>query len=164
MHEWEFVSENESDSARLGAALGQSLVPGSIVALVGDLGAGKTFLVRSIAEALGVDTDLVGSPTFVLIHEYAGRLPVYHFDVYRLVDLEEFLELGAEELLTSDGVCLIEWADRVTEALPADRLEVRITATGESTRELKLLAGGTRSANMLRSVRQTLDGSDSNAQ
>src|SRR3954462_12116433 len=101
-------------TTQLGRQLGQALFPGALIALVGQLGAGKTHLVRAVAEGLGVpDGRAVTSPTFVLIQEYEGRLPVYHFDVYRLSGAAPFGDLGAHEYLEGDGVCLIEWADRV---------------------------------------------------
>lgn len=115
------------------------------MALVGDLGAGKTRFVRGVAAALGVDPLCVSSPTFVLIHEYDGRMPVYHFDTYRLRNSAEFLELGAEELLNGDGVCFIEWADRVASTLPGDCLRVEIAACGETARDFRLTAHGERS-------------------
>src|SRR5262245_24240295 len=105
----------------LGRRLGELLFPGAVVALTGPLGAGKTFLVRAIAEGLSVpDSRVVSSPTFVLIQEYAGRLPIYHFDTYRLKSVADFAELGVHEYFQGSGVCLIEWADRVTELLPAE--------------------------------------------
>src|SRR5215470_13411924 len=103
-----------------GRRLGTFLFPGAVVALVGPLGAGKTHLVRAIALGLGLaDGRLVSSPTFVLIHEYDARLPVYHFDAYRLKDEAEFLDLGVYEYFAARGVCLVEWADRVETILPA---------------------------------------------
>ena len=98
----------------------QSLFPGAVVALVGPLGAGKTHLVRAIAEGLGIrDSRVVSSPTFVLIQEYDARLPIYHFDAYRLKPAE-FADLGAHEYFQGEGVCLVEWADRVGEQLPSE--------------------------------------------
>src|SRR3954465_1966353 len=100
----------------LGVRLGRALFPGAVVALVGQLGAGKTHLVRAVAEGLGLaDGRAVTSPTFVLIQEYPARLTVYHFDAYRLPDGAAFADLGADEFLTGDGVCLVEWADRVAD-------------------------------------------------
>jgi tRNA threonylcarbamoyladenosine biosynthesis protein TsaE len=126
-----------------GRRLGRSLFPGSVVALVGQLGAGKTHLVRAVAEGLDVtDLGAVSSPTFTLIHEYRARLPVYHFDVYRLPDERSFLDLGVEESFAAGGACLIEWADRVAGSLPADRLDVRLTITGEASRRADLTATG----------------------
>src|SRR5215467_7562866 len=92
-----------------GRRLGSLLFPGAVVALVGPLGAGKTHLVRAVAEGLGLaDSRIVTSPTFVLIQEYAGRLPIYHFDAYRLRSSQEFVELGAHEYFEGKGVCLVE--------------------------------------------------------
>jgi tRNA threonylcarbamoyladenosine biosynthesis protein TsaE len=127
----------------LGTRLGRLLFPGAVVALVGQLGAGKTHLVRAVAEGLGVpDGRVVTSPTFVLIQEYEGRLPVYHFDVYRLSGDVPFGDLGAHEYLEGDGVCLIEWADRVVRSLPAEHLRVTLEVTGENSRRATLEAHG----------------------
>ena len=134
---------------RLGLALGRRLGPGSVVALIGPLGAGKTHLSRAIAEGLGADPRLVTSPTFVLIQEYPGRLPVYHFDAYRLAGAAPFAELGAHEYLEGDGVCLVEWADRVAPCLPADHLRVELEVTGETSRLARLEATGPRHAEAL---------------
>jgi tRNA threonylcarbamoyladenosine biosynthesis protein TsaE len=127
----------------LGDRLAALLFPGAVVGLVGPLGAGKTFLVRAIAEGLGVaDSRLVNSPTFVLIQEYPARLPIYHFDTYRLQTAAEFLDLGASEYFEGHGVCLIEWADRVADVLPAERLEMTLTVTGTSSRRVGISAHG----------------------
>jgi tRNA threonylcarbamoyladenosine biosynthesis protein TsaE len=123
----------------LGGRLAQLLFPNAIVALVGPLGAGKTFLVRSIALGLGVTRgQLVTSPTFVLIQEYIGRLPIYHFDAYRLANPREFFDLGVSEYFEADGVCLIEWADRVEEHLPTEHLRITLHATAETSRVAEL--------------------------
>jgi tRNA threonylcarbamoyladenosine biosynthesis protein TsaE len=131
---------------RLGLALGRRLGAGSVVALVGPLGAGKTHLSRSIAEGLGADPRLVTSPTFVLIQEYPGRVPVYHFDAYRLAGAAPFAELGVHEYLEGDGACLVEWADRVAPCLPADHLRVELEVTGETSRRARMEATGPRHA------------------
>jgi tRNA threonylcarbamoyladenosine biosynthesis protein TsaE len=129
----------------LGHRLGALLFPGAVVALVGTLGAGKTFLARALAEGLGVaDSRVVSSPTFVLIQEYLGRLPIYHFDTYRLRSEAEFVDLGAAEYFEGDGVCLIEWADRVESALPREYLRLDLTITGEQTRIVQFAARGPR--------------------
>lgn len=146
---WHFVSTSESETEVLAGALAAALEPGTVVALIGNLGAGKTRLVRALCEALGVDRHEVGSPTFVLVHEYEGRLPIYHFDTYRLEQPSEFLKLGADEYMSSDGVCLIEWADRVESLLPADHLRIAIVATGATTREFAFTAKGQKSARVL---------------
>lgn len=141
---------------RFARALGEAAVSGLVVALVGDLGAGKTRLVQSAAEGLGVEPSVVNSPTFVLIQEYEGRLPVYHFDTYRLKDFDEFLELGADEYFASGGVCFVEWADRMAEVLPRDRLTIEFEITGEMTRRLRLSAGGPVSREVLAKLEREL--------
>jgi tRNA threonylcarbamoyladenosine biosynthesis protein TsaE len=129
----------------LGRQLGQLLFPGAVVALVGQLGAGKTHLVRAIAEGLDIpDGRLVTSPTFVLIQEYPGRLPIYHFDAYRLAGAGPFADLGVSEYLEGEGVCLIEWADRVAAVLPEEYLRITLRITGETAREATLEARGER--------------------
>lgn len=117
-----------------GRRLGSLLKPGMVVALIGPLGAGKTTLTRGIAEGLGCDKSMVASPTFALVHEYPGRVPIYHFDVYRLPNLQAFLDLGAEDYFRGDGVCLVEWADRVEPALPNDCLRIKLAHDGDGRR------------------------------
>jgi tRNA threonylcarbamoyladenosine biosynthesis protein TsaE len=138
---------------RLGHALGRALFPGAVIALEGGLGAGKTHLVRAIAEGLEVpDSRIVTSPTFVLLQQYEGRLTMYHFDAYRLTSPEAFLALGAAEMLEDAGVCVVEWADLVERCLPADRLRVRLRVTGETSREALIEATGERHAALLASL------------
>lgn len=138
----QFQASSEADTGRLGGLLSDRLPDGSVVALVGTLGAGKTRLVQAIAEHCGVDRRDVVSPTFVLIHEYPGRHTVYHIDAYRIKDEDEFLELGPEEYFDSDGITLVEWADRVAGCLPRQHLEVRIEVTGAESRRFELIAHG----------------------
>ena len=153
----ELVLQSDSPEATLaiGRALGRAAEPGLVVALIGPLGAGKTQLVRGVAEGLEVlDSRVVSSPTFVLIQEYAGRLPIYHFDTYRLARPEQFSDLGPEEYFEGDGICLIEWADRVLDYLPSDRLEIQLIMRSESSRDLVLSApSGTRSFRVLEKLR-----------
>ena len=117
---------NEEDTRALGLEIADALEPGDIVALIGDLGTGKTALTKYIAEGLGIKEE-ISSPTFTIVKEYkSGRLPLYHFDVYRLGSGEELLDIGAEEMLEGDGVCVIEWADIAADVLPADALVVKL--------------------------------------
>jgi tRNA threonylcarbamoyladenosine biosynthesis protein TsaE len=109
----------------LGAALGAVLRPGDVVLLAGDLGAGKTTFAQGVAAALGVDGP-VTSPTFTIVHEYDGRIPLVHVDVYRLETLAELHDLGFEEIVDDARVTLVEWGDMVAQALPTDRLLVRL--------------------------------------
>jgi len=151
--EWCFKSTSENETMRLGTMLAKLLEPGTVIALNGNLGAGKTRLVQAIASAMGVDRSEVNSPTFVLIQEYQGQLPLYHFDTYRLKDTDEFLELGADDLMYADGVCLIEWADKVIEVLPHDLLQIEIKHTTETARTFHFKGQGTRSTKIVNALK-----------
>lgn len=120
------ILKNEDETRAFGLELGASLRKGDIVALIGDLGTGKTALTKYIAEGLGI-RETITSPTFTIVQEYRqGRLPLYHFDVYRIGDPEEMYELGYEEYFYGDGVCVIEWADLIEELLPEYTKTIRI--------------------------------------
>lgn len=137
MSEFRFTSRSLADTDTLGQMIATAARPGDVVVLVGTLGAGKTRLVQAIATALGNSGDSITSPTFVLVNEYmAGRLPVYHFDVYRLKDDDEFLELGAEEYFDREGLVLIEWGDRVEHLLPDRASVVTIELTDADERSI----------------------------
>jgi tRNA threonylcarbamoyladenosine biosynthesis protein TsaE len=145
-----------AETTAFGHKLAAVLFPGAVVALVGPLGAGKTYLVRAIAEGLGItNSRVVTSPTFVLIQEYDARLPVYHFDVYRLRAPRDFVDLGAHEYFEGRGVSLVEWADRVQEYLPAEHLRITTTVTGETTRRLLLEAFGEPYVSVIRHFRSS---------
>ena len=137
------------------------LPPGTTVALCGTLGAGKTRLVQAIAEASGVDRRQVVSPTFVLIQEYRGRRPLYHIDVYRLRNDAEFMDLGPDEYFESDGLVLVEWADRVHDLLPSDRVEIYIRVTGERSRRFEITVRGRCYAGLAGRLSAVLAGSPS---
>ncbi len=139
-----FDSASEDDTGVLGAALADALPDGTVVALCGTLGAGKTRLVQAIAEACGVDRRAVTSPTFVLVQEYHGRRAICHLDAYRLRSEEEFLDLGPEEYFQTAGLVLVEWADRVSGLLPKERIEIRIEVTGDTSRRFEVVAQGGR--------------------
>jgi tRNA threonylcarbamoyladenosine biosynthesis protein TsaE len=131
------LCESLEATEAFGRAFAKRLKRGDVVALDGELGAGKTHLVRAVAEGLGIKNPaFVTSPTFVLIQEYDADLPIYHFDAYRLSGPEEFAALGAAEYLEGDGVCLIEWADRVRSMLPDSRISIRIEHVSATTRRL----------------------------
>lgn len=155
MPSYQFDSRSLSETQAFGRRLAEFLQPGDVVSLIGNLGAGKTHLVQAIADGMGVDNDFVHSPTFVLIQEYQGRIPICHIDAYRLRDIDEFLELGADELLGGDGVCLIEWADRVDEVLPRDRLTIEIHSTGPESRRLTVSSSGRRSEAVVSRLTET---------
>src|SRR5262245_55403742 len=136
-------------TAAFGRRLAELLFPGAVVALIGPLGAGKTHLVRAIVEGLGCDGRRVSSPTFALVHEYPGRMPIFHFDTYRLPDEAAFADLGVDEYFAGNGVCLIEWADRVESVLPAEHLRIMITPTGETSRRFEIEGRGERYATIV---------------
>lgn len=117
---------DENDTRNFGLKLAEKLQPGAVIALIGDLGTGKTTLTKSIAEGLGI-REMITSPTFTIVQEYhEGRLPLYHFDVYRIGDEEEMYELGYEEYFFGQGVCIVEWADLIMDLLPEDSIIIRI--------------------------------------
>jgi tRNA threonylcarbamoyladenosine biosynthesis protein TsaE len=140
-----FIANDERDTARLGAAIASAVPPGTTIALIGTLGAGKTRLVQAVAESMGVAEGTVTSPTFVLVNEYtAGRVPIYHFDTYRLRDEDEFLELGPDEYFDTAGIVFVEWADRVADLLPDERLEISLEVTGPNSRRVTIAATSSR--------------------
>jgi tRNA threonylcarbamoyladenosine biosynthesis protein TsaE len=154
-----FTASDLSATEAFGRRLAGFLFPGALVALVGQLGAGKTHLVRAIAEGLGIaDTRVVSSPTFVLIQEYDARLPIYHFDAYRLKDPREFAALGVEEYFAGAGVCLIEWADRVAPSLPAEHLRITLTITGPTSRLVQVEGLGARYERVVEQLREMKEG------
>jgi tRNA threonylcarbamoyladenosine biosynthesis protein TsaE len=152
---WEYHAADEQGTEALGTALGLALAGGGVVALVGPLGAGKTRLVQAIAAALGAERRLVNSPTFVLIQEYEGNVPLYHCDTYRLKNVDEFLDLGIDEIFQSDGVCLIEWADRVAAVLPPDHVRIEIAPTGPTSRRFCIEAKGPKSVKIVQAAKET---------
>ena len=126
--------DSEQEVVEYGIRLGREAHPGQVIALTGDLGAGKTTLTKAIARGLGI-SETVTSPTFTIVKEYrSGRLPLFHFDVYRIGDVEEMYELGYEEYFFGDGVCVIEWADLIEELIPEYALRISI-AYGQNEEE-----------------------------
>jgi tRNA threonylcarbamoyladenosine biosynthesis protein TsaE len=142
---------------RLAQALAAELTEGMVVALNGPLGAGKTRLVQGIAAATGVDPRDVVSPTFVLMHEYQARQPIYHLDAYRIHDEDEFLQLGVEEHFVAPNLVFVEWADRVPDCLPEDRLEITIAADPGEGRHFEIAGRGPRAAEIVRRVASRLN-------
>ena len=148
------ITESEEATSQLGIQLAAALLPGAVLALSGNLGAGKTRLVQAIASALDVPAEMVNSPTFTLIQEYPGRIPLRHCDTYRLRDPDEFQDLGLDELLATDGIALIEWADRVAHLLPRDLLRIDITILSPTSRQFDITATGKASQQMLAHFQQ----------
>ena len=129
------VTRSAGETARVGEELARTLGKSDVIALVGELGAGKTTFVQGVARGLGVKTGAT-SPTFVLVNEYRGRLPVHHVDAYRTESFTEVMDLGLAELFDGDGVTLVEWADKLRPLLPARAIEVSIVGVGDEPREI----------------------------
>jgi tRNA threonylcarbamoyladenosine biosynthesis protein TsaE len=140
----EFVTQFPAETGALAARLAAWLVPGDIIALNGELGSGKTEFVHGLAAGLGVPAGLVASPSFTLAHEYPGRLPLVHLDLYRLEDLPAEMLPDLEEYLESQAVVAAEWARRLAPLLPEDYLEVRLDILGETSRRLTFVGHGPR--------------------
>ena len=130
-------SHSAAETEALGVRLAERLGPGDVVALTGELGAGKTCFTQGLARGLGVAGRAV-SPTFVLINEYRGRLPVHHVDAYRTESLTELLDLGLDELFSGDGVTIVEWADKLLPLLPAHTVHVHIEGVGDEPRTIRV--------------------------
>jgi tRNA threonylcarbamoyladenosine biosynthesis protein TsaE len=137
-----YSTSSPDETLQLGMELGGLVEPGDILCLHGDLGAGKTHLVKGIARGLGVSEHLVNSPTFTLIHEYPGKLPIYHLDLYRIEHAEELREIGVEEYLFGAGVSIIEWPDLIENDLPTNAVHVFIRKTAVDTRTFELVYPG----------------------
>ena len=138
-------TKSSDETGSVGSQLGRAARPDDVIALWGDLGAGKTTLVRGIARGLGIDEREVTSPTFVIVHEHdGGRLPLFHIDMYRLAP-GDTPSTGWDEALSSGGVAAIEWPDRLEQWLPQDRLDVRLTHEGEDRRQIRIEPTGPRS-------------------
>ena len=138
------ITRSSEETFRFGARLARDLTRGMVIGLIGELGTGKTCMIQGICSGLKV-RDFVTSPSFVMINEYLGRalegsdLWIYHFDLYRLRDFSELLELGCEEYFYGDGICLIEWAERAGELLPEDALKVHLSYLSEAEREIAVV-------------------------
>ncbi len=148
MKELTLATHGPRQTQSLGELLGRLARPGDVLLLVGTLGAGKTCLVQGMARGLDIH-DSVTSPTFTLIREYRGRLSLYHVDCFRIDNPQETDELGLEDYLIGTGVCVIEWADKVMEALPPEHLMVNIQYAGDRDRTLRLQAHGPRYEQLL---------------
>jgi tRNA threonylcarbamoyladenosine biosynthesis protein TsaE len=147
-------SSSVAETLDLGRRLGAAARAGDVVALVGELGSGKTHLAKGMAEGLAAARARdVTSPTFVLCHEFLdGRIPFYHLDAYRLRGSADLAAIGAEEMLEGDGLAALEWADRAPDVLPEDHLEIRLAVTGPASRRLTFVPHGPRSARLAGAV------------
>ena len=136
----EFITNSPEETEKVGAALGARLCPGAVVAYTGDLGAGKTAFTRGLARGLGY-TEPVTSPTYTIVNEYlGGRLPLFHFDMYRLGSADELFDIGWDDYLDRGGVCAVEWSENVEEALE-DPIIVNIEKLGEDARRITITGG-----------------------
>jgi len=156
MNQQVFLSGSPAASFHLGERIGGALEEGSILALCGELGCGKTLLTRGICAGLGVPEREVNSPTFTLVNEYQGRMPVLHLDMYRLAGLDEELELGFWDYLSraERGVMLVEWAEKVLALLPKEHCRVEFTVLGARRRRIALTAGGGKYARLFEELRR----------
>jgi tRNA threonylcarbamoyladenosine biosynthesis protein TsaE len=138
-------TKNTLETVRIGKSIGSLLQPGDVVALVGELGAGKTQCIKGLAAGVGVGKPTyVSSPSFTLINEYPGRAPFYHIDLFRLKSEKEAEELGLDEYFQGEGVTAIEWADKIPSLLPKEILWIHIHYTGQHIRSLKIVGRGKR--------------------
>lgn len=144
------ISQSVKDTVDIGKKISRNLKASDIICLFGELGSGKTVLAKGIAQGLGIKPDKVISPSFVLIRQYSqSRLPLYHFDLYRLKECSDIIGLGYEEYLYGDGVSLIEWADRLKYLLPKEFLKIELLIRPDSKRLIKLSAFGSRYRELL---------------
>jgi tRNA threonylcarbamoyladenosine biosynthesis protein TsaE len=151
------VTRCEKETFKLGRMIGAACRGGEVICLWGELGSGKTLLVKGIASGMGVSPAQVTSPTFVLLHEYRGkRLPLYHFDLYRLRGEKEVAALGYEEYFFSGGVAAVEWADRLGALLPAEFLKVELALAGKTQRKIHLRAAGENCRALLGEIREDI--------
>lgn len=153
------ITTSSDQTEQVGEIIGRLLGPGDVVCLYGDLGAGKTTLSFGVAMGLDVKEAYIPSPTFTLVNEYMGRLPLYHMDLYRLEEPSDLHEIGFDEYIGSDGVTVIEWAERAEEELPMERLNIYLSFVSEHSREIGFMAEGERYEEFLVELRRRLENS-----
>jgi tRNA threonylcarbamoyladenosine biosynthesis protein TsaE len=129
-------SSSPDETIAIAKEFAKSVKPGDVICLQGELGSGKTHFVRGFVQGFGILGDVVTSPTFTIINEYDGDTPIYHFDFYRLEDYREAIEIGAEEYLHGNGVCIVEWPDRIAEILPTYSRMISLNVTDKEKREI----------------------------
>jgi tRNA threonylcarbamoyladenosine biosynthesis protein TsaE len=132
------VSHGEAETHALASKLGPLFKPGDLLVLKGELGAGKTVFVRGLAEALGLDSDAVNSPSYTIVNEYLGEHPLFHFDLYRVMDPSELYEIGWDDYLQRQGLIVVEWGDRAAECLPKEYYLVDFSIVDDNTRQINL--------------------------
>jgi len=151
------ITSGPEETWQIGQLLGELLDAGDTVCLYGDLGAGKTNFTFGIAQGLDVQEQYITSPTFTFVNEYQGRVPLYHIDLYRLKDPDELENIGFEEYIESDGVTVIEWAERAEDELPVEGLSVYLAYVDEHSREIGFIAEGERYEKLVEELKQELD-------
>lgn len=135
------TTRGPEETMALAGRIAAAVEPPQVIGLYGDLGAGKTQFVKGFCRALGISPERVTSPTFTIVNEYAGDYPIYHIDAYRIGSPDEFYEFGYEQYFFGDGICLIEWAERVEDLLPDDTLRLRFEHAGEDSRVVSVIGG-----------------------
>jgi tRNA threonylcarbamoyladenosine biosynthesis protein TsaE len=157
MYKYIFISSSPAATVALGRRIGKHLEAGSIISLIGELGCGKTLLTRGICEGLGVPRRHINSPTFILVNEYRGRLPVFHMDMYQLRAESDAVELGMTDYLAraSSGVMIIEWAERIISLLPDDILKVSFEVLPDRKRRIAFSASGRGFAGVFKEIKRT---------
>lgn len=150
MNSREFIIKSERDMVNLGESVGKRIFPGAVISLYGGLGAGKTTFVKGLGRALNIHD--VSSPTFAIVNEHAGDMPLYHFDAYRLNNADELYDIAFEDYLLKSGAIVIEWADIVKDALPGERLEINIDGSGAEARRVSINACGAKYINLLQAI------------
>jgi len=159
VHVLDFVSHSAAQTHRLGVRLGRLIQPGDVLLLTGEFGAGKTTLIQGLAEGLGV-AGPVTSPSFTLIWEYRadadhGSVPFYHIDLYRVSRVEETREIGLDEYLYGGGVCAVEWADRVPDAMPVESLRISLSFLSETKRVVRMEPAGPRAISLVEEFKRS---------
>lgn len=134
----QFKSSSVEETIQIGSEFGRELKPGDVVCLNGDLGSGKTHFVKGVASYFGIEPEAVSSPTYTLIHEYPGSVPIYHFDCYRLKNEQEALEIGAEEYFYGEGICLVEWPEKIDSLIPEEAIWIKISHLSDSERTISI--------------------------
>lgn len=149
-------THSADETEQLGARLGSRLRSGDVITLSGELGGGKTCFVRGLVRgAYPASTDQVASPTYTLMHQYGGPTPIYHYDCYRLRGSDDALEIGLLEQLAGDGICLVEWPERISGELPAERLEIRFEHAGGDSRRITFLPHGLHADQLVTQLNKT---------
>lgn len=151
-----YVTSSVERTVWLGQQMGAELIDGDVIALVGDLGGGKTWFTKGVAAGLGIGPDCVVSPTFTLVNEYSGRHQLFHIDLYRLEDKAEIMALDLEGYLSGDGVVVIEWADRWPGELPEETVQVELRMVDEHTRELRFSGSHLRAREVIGALKEKI--------